>query len=312
MLSVMFQYKQIQAFYTVMVIGTVTEAAKSLGISQPGVSNLIKSLEHQIGFKLFKRIKGRLYPTPEAKRLFDSTQGIIEGFDQVQRRASAIRHLSSGKLIIGGLPEISLEYLPALIGKFLLNKSQINISFQTRSSVKVQEMVADHLIEVGITEGPVAHDNLFSKKFSFPCYCLIPENHKLSKKASISPTDLNQEPLIMLGRSHMTNHRLRELFTNSKSVWNDRCQTSLFSTAISLAREGFGITLADPFTIHSQNLDKLVVKPFKPIVPFDIVLIWAKDRPLSLIGNSFINYLKNELELTEGKYKSTSIKGIFS
>lgn len=312
MLLNMIQYKQIQAFYTVMVTGTVTEAAKNIGISQPGVSNLIANLEHHIGFKLFKRIKGRLYPTPEAKRLFDSTQGIIDGFDQVERRASAIRHLTKGKLIIGGLPEMSLEYLPVLIGRFLLNKPEINISFQTRSSIKIQEMVADHLIEVGITEGPVTHGNLFSEKFSYPCYCLIPENHKLSKKAYISPIDLNQEPLITLGRTHMTYHRLRELFTKADSVWNDRCQTSLFSSAITLAREGFGVTFSDPFTIHSQNLDKLVIKPFKPVVSFELVLIWAKDRPMSLIGNAFIKYLKKELESSEKKYKSAPVNDILN
>ena len=42
----MLQFRQIQAFHAIMETGTVTQAAKRLGISQPGVSNLIANLEH--------------------------------------------------------------------------------------------------------------------------------------------------------------------------------------------------------------------------------------------------------------------------
>ena len=44
---IMLQFRQIQAFHTIMDTGTVTRAAKRLGISQPGVSNLIANLEHE-------------------------------------------------------------------------------------------------------------------------------------------------------------------------------------------------------------------------------------------------------------------------
>ena len=295
----MLQFRQIQAFYAVMQTGTVTQAAQQLGISQPGVSNLIANFEHYIGFNLFTRIRGRLHPTPEARRLFDSSEGMIEAFDQISRRASAIRHLQTGKLVVAGLPEMSLEFLPVLINQFLDEKPKVNVSFQTRASVKIQEMVSDHIIEIGITEGPVAHDNLNSERFSYPCYCVIPESDPLAKKMSITPEDLHEQPLITLGQAHMTYHRLREIFTQRQCVWNDRCQVRLFSAALVFARQGLGLTLVDPFTIVSQNLTNVVIKPFKPTVSFDLIIIWAKDRPLSLIGSSFIELLKSKMSWAE-------------
>ena len=159
---------------------------------------------------------------------------------------------------------------------FFIEKPKINVSFQTRTSVKIQEMVSDHIIEVGITEGPVAHDNLNLKLFSFPCYCVIPKDHALASKKILTPEDLHEQPLITLGQAHMTYHRLREIFTKKKCVWNDRCQTRLFSSALAFAREGMGIALVDPFTIRSQNLNNVVVKSFKPVVSFDLIIIWAK------------------------------------
>ena len=224
----MLQFRQIQAFYAVMITGTVTQAAKQLGISQPGVSNLIANFEHYIGFKLFTRISGRLHPTPEAQRLFDSSEGVIEGFDMISRRASAIRHLETGKLVVAGLPELSLEFIPKLISQFLNEKPKVNISFQTRASTKIQEMVSDHIIEIGICEGPIAYENLTAQQFSYPCYCVVPASHRLANKKFLTPENLHEEPLITLGQSHMTYHRLRKIFTKKQCVWNDRCQTRLF------------------------------------------------------------------------------------
>ena len=47
----------------------MTQAAEMLDIAQPSASSLIANLEHELGFKLFQRIKGRLIATPEAHTL---------------------------------------------------------------------------------------------------------------------------------------------------------------------------------------------------------------------------------------------------
>ena len=61
------KFRQMECFRELMVAGTVTAAAKALGISQPSASSLITNLERELGFALFKRTKGRLVPTPEAQ-----------------------------------------------------------------------------------------------------------------------------------------------------------------------------------------------------------------------------------------------------
>jgi DNA-binding transcriptional LysR family regulator len=66
--------RQLRCFETVMTLGTATEAAAALGISQPAVSVAIASLEQELGFVLFERIKGRLKPTREAQFLLDDAR----------------------------------------------------------------------------------------------------------------------------------------------------------------------------------------------------------------------------------------------
>jgi hypothetical protein len=56
--------RQMEAFRAIMREGTVTDAAKLLGLSQPSATELLKHTEAKLGFRLFDRFKGRLRPTP--------------------------------------------------------------------------------------------------------------------------------------------------------------------------------------------------------------------------------------------------------
>ena len=297
----MLQFKQIQAFHTIMNTGTVTQAAKRLGISQPGVSNLISSLEHELGFALFTRLSGRLQPTPEAQRLIGTTKTVIASFEHLSRKAKALRTQDAGTLDVSALPELSMAFLPNQIKHFVQDKKDINISFQTRSSVMTQELVSGHLTEIGITETPIGHDNLAGEVFSYECFCVIPKDHPLANKPIITPEDLHDEPLVTLGAGHMTYHRLQEAFAAKNCIWKNQYQTRLFHTALKFVQNNLGIALVDPFTITSQNIDDLVVKKFEPVVTFDLTIIWATDRPISIVGQSFINFLK--IQMQEAKQK---------
>lgn len=288
----MLQFRQIQAFHSIMETGTVTQAAKRLGISQPGVSNLIANLEHELGFELFTRISGRLQPTPEAYRLAGATESVMTGFEQINRQASAIRNLDIGKLDVACLPELSMALVPSVISDFIADRPDINISFQTRSSTTVQELVASHSVEIGIAEAPIEHDNLAAENFSYDCFCVLPSGHELATKSVITPEDLHGKPLITLGPYHLTYHRLREIFTERQCIWNDRCQTRLFHTALTFVQAGFGVALIDPFTIDFQALDNVVVRKFEPAVAFDLAIIWAANKPVSRLGQAFVGRLK--------------------
>jgi DNA-binding transcriptional LysR family regulator len=60
--------RQIEVFRAVMLAGSVTDAARSLHVSQPGISRMLSHIELQLGLRLFERHKGRLRPRPRRRR----------------------------------------------------------------------------------------------------------------------------------------------------------------------------------------------------------------------------------------------------
>lgn len=79
--------RQIEVFRAIMLSGSISGASKLLFVSQPAVSRLIAYTEQRLGLMLFERIKGRLYPTPEARRLFVEVTALYQNVQRVNEVA---------------------------------------------------------------------------------------------------------------------------------------------------------------------------------------------------------------------------------
>lgn len=71
--------RQIEVFRAVMLTGSISGASKLLFVSQPAISRLMAHTEQRLGLTLFVRTKGRLHPTPEARRLPGEVNAVYEG-----------------------------------------------------------------------------------------------------------------------------------------------------------------------------------------------------------------------------------------
>ncbi|MFP3472134.1 LysR family transcriptional regulator, partial [Micrococcus sp. SIMBA_144] len=79
-----------------MEIGTVSGAARRMLITKPGVTRLLKQLEHDVGFTLFERVRGRLVPTPEARLFHREVQKVWSGMEHLRSTARRISEREVG------------------------------------------------------------------------------------------------------------------------------------------------------------------------------------------------------------------------
>ena len=104
--------RHIEVFHAVFVTGSVSGAAKSLNVSQPTVSKILKHAEDQLGFHLFHREKGRLFPTKKGKLLFKEVLPVFEQINELRKYASMLSSTNMGRLRIAMTPAFSLEVVP--------------------------------------------------------------------------------------------------------------------------------------------------------------------------------------------------------
>lgn len=113
--------RQIEVFYAVMTNGTASRAAEVLRISQPAVSKAIQELERDIGFALFRREKGRMFPTSEGQMFFREVESSFSGLVHLKSAAARIRDFGSGEIRVASLSALSTNVLPRALSGFQKN-----------------------------------------------------------------------------------------------------------------------------------------------------------------------------------------------
>lgn len=285
--------RQLQAFRSVMDLGSVTRAAEALRISQPAVSKLIANLGRDCGFELFQRSGNRLIPTAEALSLYREVERIFMGVEHIERHAEAIRDLRSGQIAIAAFPAIATRPLPRLITKFLHTHPDTRFSLVARSGRLLVELVAADRVDLGIGLMLPEHPGVEAHNAgSFEAVCVMSRGHRLAQRKFIRAADLDNEPFISLGSEDQSRFRIDKAFEGSGIRRRITIEAQQSEAACMFASEGAGIAIVDPFSAAEFSSDQLVVKPFRPQVHFDLWLMSPVYRRRSLIVDAFVDLFR--------------------
>lgn len=280
--------RQLEAFRAVMETGSVTRAAASLRISQPGVSKLLAQLARHCGFPLFRREGNRLIPTAEAMFLSAEVERAFIGTEQIARHVANIRELRSGRLSIVAFPALATRALPRFLTAFLADHPEVHFSLLARSSLPLIDRVAAQQADIGI--GLMASDRPdVTCEFigGFDGVCVLPPGHRLARKRVINAADLAGENFISLGMEDRSRFRVEQAFERLAARPRLGIEAHQSEAACAFVAAGAGVSIVEPFSASGFGHQDLVVKPFRPKVTFDVWLIFPAHRPRSQMCDAF-------------------------
>jgi len=290
------RFRQLQAFHAIVEVGTVTGAAEALGISQPGISNLLAELERQTSLKLFERVHGRLVPTPEAELMHREIETVIRGLDHVTQTVVDLQNKQIGQLQVASQHSMSFGFMPKIIAEFAQNRSEMNITFQSQYSAKIQEWILSGLFEIGICEMPMLYDTLQSFPLRVETRIALHKDNPLTKHETLTPKLLKDEPFVVMGPNHITQRRLREAFEKAGMPLNARIHSHLFKNLLAFVKEGMGVALLDRFGFEFDRDERFVTRRFDPPIMMDMAIIISSTRPMSQLGKEFLELLLHKLQ----------------
>ena len=148
--------RQIEVFHAIYTTGSMTNAATLLNVSQPSISKVLAYAEHQLGYRLFDRVKGKLFPTPEAHQLFALVKTVYRDVDRLRHVAANIKVASAGRIRVASTPAFGLEVLPRAIASFRQEYPETVFDIET---LHLDEM-SDALRESRVDIGPVSYTHL--------------------------------------------------------------------------------------------------------------------------------------------------------
>ena len=288
--------RQLEAFHAVVITGSVTRAAESLHISQPAVSRLVAALEQAVGFRLFKRVATGLRPTPEAGYLFDEVEKALANLNHISRMTEDLQGQKMGRLRVACLPGFATSFLPRLLARFINGHPGLNLTLEPRAPARIEEWVAARQFDVGLSEGFRENPAIVSESILVRTVCVVPSKHPLSGKDVITAKDLHNTPMILPQREHVLYQTLQNQFRAADSVMNQCVETRQFAPACIMASEGVGVAIVSEIDAREYEGKNLVLIPYRPIIPFEINILFPVDMPRSIVTLEFVKTFRKSLD----------------
>lgn len=185
---------ELKAFYMVARLGSVTQAAKKLGLSQPTVTTQIRQLESRYSVELFYRGGRRLTVSDEGARLLPLVKGLL------QQEADIEFHLRNCGQVQGALRigATAPYYVLDLVKAFRERLPQIEVSVEIGNSQDVLEALEEYRVDLAASSQLVDDARLTRLVLGTdPLVLAVHKHHPLAAHTRVPPSALAGQCLLM-------------------------------------------------------------------------------------------------------------------
>lgn len=210
------EIRQLEILCRVVETESFSKAAKALGLSQPTASEHIKTLENEMGTRLFDRLGRRVEPTKAGLILYGHAQNIIRIRNEAKEAVQEYLGIISGHLEIGASTIPGGYLLPRILGAFKISHPKTSVTIDILDSRKVIEGVLEGSIQLGITGMEIPNPQLLYRVFTKDeLVFAVPPDHPFARRKRIRAEELKEAKMIVRedgsGTRLVAETRLREL-----------------------------------------------------------------------------------------------------
>lgn len=289
--------RQIEVFHAIYTTGSMTNAAALLNVSQPSISKVLAHAEHQLGYRLFDRVKGKLFPTPEAHQLFAHVKTVYQDVDRLRHVATNLKKASAGRIRIASTPAFGLEVLPRAIASFLQDYPTTVFDIETLHLEEMQDALRESRIDVGLAFNPVESPGIHRQQLASGRFVVLAsEQETFGGKSELTVADLAGLPFISLNSRGPLGQALSEYVARHGVDLNVVAWSETYHVAAALVAKGSGVTIADDITARSSLLANLRRHRLRPALKFKVMALHLDNAPLSVGARRFTKHLGRVLK----------------
>ncbi len=195
-----FSLRQLEYFQAVAERGSIAAASESVCVSSPSISAAISQLEEEFGIQLFVRKHAQgLSLTPGGAQFLIQVRRILQEAAKLSTLANDVTQKVRGPLNVGCLLSVAQIVLPQLRRKFQDKYADVLFRQYERSQTALFEGLRNATLDVALTyDLNIPADLKFKPLATLPPYALVAADHPLAKKASVSPQELIDHPMVLL------------------------------------------------------------------------------------------------------------------
>ena len=287
------EIRTLRYFLAVAREENMTRAAEVLHVTQPTLSKALKSLEDELGKKLFIRHSFSLRLTEEGVLLRNRAEDLISMADKIEQEFVSLDDISGGELYLGLAESYQIRYLALLIKDFKTRYPNLHYHITSGDT----EQITDKL-DKGLLDFLVLAELPDSRKYEYLAFperdvwgLVIPEGDSLAEKDVIRPDDLEGLPLFCSEQAW--NGDIKKWFGSSFSKMKLEGSFRLSYNGSIFAREGLGYLLTFRDLINTSEGSGLIFRPLEPALETMLYIAWNRYQTFTPIAERFLQQLKD-------------------
>lgn len=285
--------RQMRALLAVARMGSFTQAAESLFITQSALSGLIKEMETALGVRLVDRSTRKVQLTSAGATMVPGLEKILGDLELLLGRVIELKDLKTGLVRVAAPQLMAATMFPGLIAAYGAAHPHIRVRLVDCPVEDVMSRVSSGEVDLGVGPERAPHPDVVSTPlFSAPFVAVMPPGHALARAPQVRWADLTQYPMIAL-EGPFIDQLVLDLRAAADDVQlHPVHKVAYMPTALAMSHAGLGVAICVPYADSLIRLYGLEMRPLiKPEIRRGFAAFTPRGRSLSPAAQSFLSFV---------------------
>src|SRR5579872_5504835 len=285
---------QLRYFCAVAETGSFTRAAEREKVAQPSLSQQIMKLEEELGTRLFDRLGRAVRLTDLGQTFLPRARTILRELKAAKEEVTEKKTSISGPVTVGVIPTIAPYFLPSRIATFSRKFPQATLSVVEDITLGLMDRLRAGLIDMALMALPMrGHDFDSFALRTERLFAILPKEHPLNRKRSLTMKELREEPFLLLRDDHCFRETTMEACDRARIHPRVVFESGQFSSILGMVGAGLGISIIPEMALE-QRPDSVSVPIADERASRTIGVAVLKGHFLTGAQRSFLTHLQTQ------------------
>jgi DNA-binding transcriptional LysR family regulator len=289
--------KALRTFVEVARKQGFTRASETLHVTQPAISKMVRALEEELGTPLLLRERRRVTLTDAGRLVLERAQGILDAVRGIEEEVVELAALRRGRLRIGLPPIVGVAFFPPLLAEFHTAHPGIVLELREEGSHHIEALVLARELDVGAVVLPTDEKAFGTMPFVHDeLRAVLHPSHPLARRRTLALGELEGTPFVLYRPEFALHGHILEACRRAGFTAHVASESSHWDFIVAMVAANIGVALL-PQTICNQ-LDPREVRSVpmtEPAIPWDVALIWRRDRHLPPATRAWLDLAQRRL-----------------
>lgn len=253
--------RQIRSFIVVARLGSFTQAAKALHLSQPTLTVQIRQLEESLGVQLFDRNTRSVHLTRIGRELAPQLDRLDEELAAVLSRTRGVGAGRSGAVRLACIPSFAASVLPEAITTFRAKHPQVSFSLKDVNWGSMVAMVRSEEVDFGVGDMPAVEPDLaFIQMMEDRMQVVYRQDHPIGAMRTVTLAKLAEHSMVMMDPGTSARRTIDAAFGAAGCYPPRACEVMYVGTAAAMVRAGLGFAVLPASAIEWRAHPGLAVR----------------------------------------------------